>query len=113
VLGQQGDQLVQLGFLVRRIAALDGAGHFNVLTMNARCYPGTSPLIAQRGERVRIRFGNLSAIDHHPIHLHGYAFTITETDGGAIPASARHPDTTVLVPTGSTPDGGIHCRQSG
>lgn len=75
---------------------------FNVLTMNARCYPGTSPLIAQRGERVRLRFGNLSAMDHHPIHLHGYAFTITETDGGAIPASARHPDTTVLVPTGST-----------
>ncbi|OLF78303.1 copper oxidase [Maricaulis sp. W15] len=77
-------------------------GDFNILTMNARCYPGTSPLVAQRGERVRIRFGNLSAMDHHPIHLHGYAFTITETDGGVIPVSARHPDTTVLVPTGST-----------
>jgi len=75
---------------------------FNVLTMNARCYPGTSPLLAQQGERVRIRFGNLSAMDHHPIHLHGYAFTITETDGGVIPETARHPDTTVLVPTGST-----------
>ena len=77
-------------------------GDFNILTMNARCYPGTSPLVAERGERVRIRFGNLSAMDHHPIHLHGYAFTITETDGGVIPVSARHPDTTVLVPTGST-----------
>lgn len=75
---------------------------FNILTMNARCYPGTAPLVAQRGERVRIRFGNLSAMDHHPIHLHGYAFRITETDGGSIPASAQHPDTTVLVPTGST-----------
>ena len=75
---------------------------FNILTMNARCYPGTSPLLAQRGERVRIRFGNLSAMDHHPIHLHGYAFRITETDGGLIPESAQHPDTTVLVPTGAT-----------
>ncbi|MEE2527329.1 copper oxidase [Hyphobacterium sp. HN65] len=75
---------------------------FNVLTMNARCYPGTAPLVAQRGERVRIRFGNLSAMDHHPIHLHGYAFRITETDGGEIPESAQHPDTTVLVPTGAT-----------
>lgn len=75
---------------------------FNILTMNARCYPGTEPLVARRGERVRIRFGNLSAMDHHPIHLHGYAFRIIETDGGEIPAGAQHPDTTVLVPTGST-----------
>ncbi|WP_109261424.1 multicopper oxidase family protein [Hyphobacterium indicum] len=75
---------------------------FNLLTMNARVYPGTTPLLAQRNERVRIRIGNLSAMDHHPIHLHGYAFRITETDGGEIPASAQHPDTTVLVPTGAT-----------
>ena len=30
---------------------------FNVLTMNARCYPGTEPLVARLGDRVRIRFG--------------------------------------------------------
>lgn len=75
---------------------------FNILTMNARCYPGTAPLLARTGDRVRLRFGNLSAMDHHPIHLHGYAFAITETDGGVIPETARHPDTTVLVPTGAT-----------
>lgn len=75
---------------------------FNVLTFNARAYPGTDALVAQTGERVRIRFGNLSAMDHHPIHLHGYAFNVTETDGGPIPQSAQHPDTTVLVPTGAT-----------
>ena len=75
---------------------------FNILTMNARCYPGTAPLVAQKGQRVRIRFGNLSAMDHHPIHLHGYAFQITETDGGSIPKAAQSPETTVLVPVGST-----------
>ncbi len=75
---------------------------FNVLTFNARAFPGTDPLVAATGERVRIRFGNLSAMDHHPIHLHGNVFTITETDGGPIPESAQHPDTTVLVPTGAT-----------
>jgi FtsP/CotA-like multicopper oxidase with cupredoxin domain len=75
---------------------------FNLLTMNARVYPGTEPLLAERGERVRIRLGNLSGMDHHPIHLHGYAFRITETDGGEIPETAQHPDTTVLVPTGAT-----------
>jgi FtsP/CotA-like multicopper oxidase with cupredoxin domain len=77
-------------------------GDFNILTMNARCYPGTTPMLAQTGERVRMRFGNLSAMDHHPIHLHGYAFTTIETDGGVIPKTARYPDTTMLVPTGST-----------
>jgi FtsP/CotA-like multicopper oxidase with cupredoxin domain len=75
---------------------------FNLLTLNARAFPGTQPLVAQVGERVRIRFGNLSAMDHHPIHLHGYAFELTETDGGVIPPAGRWPETTVLVPVGST-----------
>ncbi len=75
---------------------------FNTLTMNAKCFPGTQPLIVKRGDRVRIRIGNLSAMDHHPIHLHGYYFTVTETDGGEIPEAGRWPETTVLVPVGST-----------
>jgi FtsP/CotA-like multicopper oxidase with cupredoxin domain len=75
---------------------------FNTLTINAKVFPGTQPLVVKRGDRVRIRIGNLSAMDHHPIHLHGYYFTITETDGGVIPESARWPETTVLVPVGST-----------
>jgi hypothetical protein len=75
---------------------------FNVLTINGRAAPGTYPLVAQLGDHVRIRFGNLSAMDHHPIHLHGYAFRITETDGGLIPESAQWPETTVLVHVGST-----------
>jgi manganese oxidase len=75
---------------------------FNVLTMNARAFPGTEPLVARTGERVRIRLGNLSPQDHHPIHLHGYQFRITETDGGRIPPSAQWPETTVIVPVGST-----------
>ncbi len=75
---------------------------FNVLTMNARAFPGTEPLVVRTGQRVRIRLGNLSAMDHHPIHLHGYRFLITETDGGPLPASAQWPETTVLVPVGST-----------
>jgi manganese oxidase len=75
---------------------------FNILTMNARAFPGTEPLVVRTGERVRIRFGNLSAMDHHPIHLHGYQFNVTATDAGEIPASAQWPEITVLVPVGST-----------
>jgi hypothetical protein len=75
---------------------------FNMLTINGKAFPGTDPLVAKTGQRVRIRIGNLSAMDHHPIHLHGYQFLVTETDGGAIPKSAQQPETTVLVPVGST-----------
>jgi manganese oxidase len=75
---------------------------FNILTLNARAFPGTAPMVAKLGDRVRIRIGNLSAMDHHPIHLHGYQFKLTETDGGQIPESAQWPEVTVLVPVGST-----------
>jgi FtsP/CotA-like multicopper oxidase with cupredoxin domain len=75
---------------------------FNVLTLNSKAFPGTEPLVMGKGERVRIRFGNLSAMDHHPIHMHGHYFKITETDGGPVPESAQYPETTVLVPVGTT-----------
>ncbi len=52
-------------------------------------------------ERVRIRFGNLSAMDHHPIHIHGLHFKVTATDGGYIEPSAQWPENTVLVPVGA------------
>jgi manganese oxidase len=75
---------------------------FNLLTMNSKAYPATAPIVAQRGQRVRIRFGNLSAMDHHPIHLHGFQLLLTETDGGIVQESARYAANTVLVPVGST-----------
>jgi hypothetical protein len=75
---------------------------FNVLTFNAKAFPGTEPLVAALGERVRIRIGNLSAMSHHPIHLHGYQFRVTETDGGQLQESAQPVETTVLVQVGST-----------
>lgn len=75
---------------------------FNILTINSKSFPGTAPLVVKTGERVRIRIGNLSATDHHPIHMHGYRFNITGTDGGDLLESAQWPETTVLVPVGST-----------
>lgn len=75
---------------------------FNVLTFNSKAFPGTAPLVVGRGERVRIRLGNLSPMDHHPIHIHGLSFEVTATDGGYVPESAQMPETTVLVPVGST-----------
>jgi hypothetical protein len=75
---------------------------FNVFTMNGRSFPGTAPLLAKVGERVRLRIGNLSTMSHHSIHLHGHHFKVVETDGGEIPEAGQWPETTVIVPTGST-----------
>ena len=74
---------------------------FNVLTYNGVAYPATAPLVAEVGDLVRIRFGNLGPMDHHPMHLHGHSFEVVGTDGGTVPPSARVPETTVLVPTGT------------
>jgi FtsP/CotA-like multicopper oxidase with cupredoxin domain len=76
---------------------------FNLFTFNSRIFPGTAPLVARQGQRLRIRLANLS-MDSHPIHIHGHAFRITGTDGGAIPAQAQWPGTTVNVPPGTTHD---------
>jgi FtsP/CotA-like multicopper oxidase with cupredoxin domain len=74
---------------------------FNLLTINGKGFPSTEPLIAERGDLVRIRMANLGPMDHHPLHIHGHAFELVETDGGPVPRSARHPETTMLVPVGS------------
>lgn len=75
---------------------------FNVLTMNAKIHPATQNLVAKRGERVRIRLANLSAMSHHPIHLHGHSFQVVATDGGDLPDGMGWRETSILVPTGST-----------
>ena len=94
---------------------------FNIFTFNGRVYPGTDALVVRKGDRVRLRFGNLS-MDSHPVHLHGYVFQTTGTDGGPVPASARWSDTTVSVPVGATRDiefvadepgdWALHCHKS-
>ena len=84
------------------IADANAMEGFNVLTFNGKMFPATEPLLVGTNERVRIRLGNLSPMDHHPIHIHGLWFEETATDGGYIPESARRPETTVLVPVGST-----------
>ncbi len=73
---------------------------FNVFTFNAKVFPATQPMVARLGDRVRIRLINLSAMNHHPIHLHGYQFRVTETDGGQIPESAQQWETSVLAAVG-------------
>ena len=73
----------------------------NIFSFNARVFPGTEPLVAKLRDRVRIRFVNLSPMEHHPMHIHGHRFRVVETDGGQIPESAQQIESTVLVQVGS------------
>ena len=69
---------------------------FNMWTWNSRVFPGIDPLPVRLGDRVRVRIGNLT-MTNHPIHLHGYHFAVTGTDGGWVPETramaARPPST--------------------
>jgi FtsP/CotA-like multicopper oxidase with cupredoxin domain len=73
---------------------------FNIWTFNSRVFPAIDPLVVRKGDRVRIRIGNLSMHDH-PIHLHGFDMQVTGTDGGWVPPSAQFPEVTVNVPVGA------------
>jgi manganese oxidase len=94
---------------------------FNMWTFNSRVFPGIDPMVARTGERVRIRIANLS-MHEHPIHIHGAAFELTGTDAGWLPTTARHTETTMLVPVGGIRvgecvfeepgDWAIHCHKS-
>lgn len=75
---------------------------FNIFTFNAKVFPSTAPMVAKLGDRVRMRFVNLGAMDHHPIHLHGYQFPVIATDGGSIPESAWQMETSVLTAVGQS-----------
>src|SRR5574338_1339867 len=94
---------------------------FNLWTWNSRVFPGIDPLVVRRGDRVRVRIGNLT-MTNHPIHMHGYHFEVTGTDGGWIPESARIPEVTTDVPVGAMRafeliadepgDWALHCHKS-
>jgi hypothetical protein len=78
---------------------------FNLSTFNSRVFPGIDPLAVRKGDRVRVRMGNLT-MTSHPIHLHGHDFEITCTDGGWVPRSAR------WFVAGNPGDWAFHCHKS-
>ncbi|GKS90788.1 copper oxidase [Acidovorax sp. SUPP2539] len=94
---------------------------FNIWAWNSRVFPGISPLVARRGERVRVRVGNLT-MTNHPIHIHGHEFEVTGTDGGAVPTGARWPEVTTDIAVGQMRqiefvadepgDWAVHCHKS-
>ncbi len=94
---------------------------FNMWTWNTRVFPGIDPLVAAKGDRVRVRFGNLT-MTNHPIHMHGYDFKVSCTDGGWVPEAASWPEVTIDCAVGqmrafdfvagNPGDWAIHCHKS-
>lgn len=94
---------------------------FNLWTWNSRVFPGIDHLVVGKGDRTRVRVANLT-MTNHPIHMHGYHFSVTCTDGGWVPESARWPETSIDVPVGAIRafefvadvpgDWAIHCHKS-
>jgi manganese oxidase len=94
---------------------------FNLWAFNSRVFPGIDHLAVRRGDRVRIRVGNLT-MTNHPIHMHGYDFRVTCTDGGWVPPSAQWPEVTIDLPVGAMRafeftadapgDWALHCHKS-
>jgi hypothetical protein len=94
---------------------------FNLFCFNSRVFPGIDHLAVRKGDRVRIRIGNLT-MTNHPIHIHGHNFTVAGTDGGWVPQSARWPETAVDMPVGALRaiefvadnpgDWAFHCHKS-
>jgi FtsP/CotA-like multicopper oxidase with cupredoxin domain len=95
--------------------------NFNLWSWNSRIFPGIDSLNVRLGDKVRIRVGNLT-MTNHPIHLHGHEFTVTGTDGGPVPKTARWPEVTTDIAVGQMRqvefvadeegDWAFHCHKS-
>jgi FtsP/CotA-like multicopper oxidase with cupredoxin domain len=94
---------------------------FNLWAWNSRIFPDISPLVVSKDDRVRVRVGNLT-MTNHPIHMHGYDFEVTCTDGGWVRPEARWPEVSIDIPVGAmrayefdakyVGDWAIHCHKS-
>jgi manganese oxidase len=94
---------------------------FNIWSWNSRVFPGIDTLNVRKGDKVRVRIGNLT-MTNHPIHLHGHEFQVTGTDGGPVPRGARWPEVTTDVAVGQMRqiefladeegDWAFHCHKS-
>jgi FtsP/CotA-like multicopper oxidase with cupredoxin domain len=94
---------------------------FNLWTFNSRIFPGIDSMNVRKGDKVRIRVGNLT-MTNHPIHLHGHEFMVTGTDGGPTPKSTRWHEVTTDIAVGQMRqvefladeegDWAFHCHKS-
>jgi FtsP/CotA-like multicopper oxidase with cupredoxin domain len=81
-LGQGRDVLAPASGTVRSFSQTLSGGMMgsDAWTINGKQYPSTDPIAVKRGERVRVRLGNMS-MEAHPMHLHGQSFAVLAVNG--------------------------------
>jgi manganese oxidase len=85
----------------------DGAHGY---TFNGKSFPGTQPIVAKLGQKVRIRYMN-EGMMIHPMHLHGMHQTVIAKDGWPVPAPWKC-DTLNIAP-GERWDVIVNCTNPG
>jgi zinc transporter, ZIP family len=74
----------------------------NHFTINGKEYPATAPIEVRHGERVRLRWINMSSENVHTMHTHGHDMLVIARD--AQPVSARDLQDTILLGPGQRAD---------
>jgi FtsP/CotA-like multicopper oxidase with cupredoxin domain len=85
----------------------DGAHGY---TFNGKSFPGTEPIVAKKGQKLRLRFMN-EGMMIHPMHLHGMHMTVIAKDGWMQPAPWKC-DTLNIAP-GERWDVIVNCNNPG
>ncbi|MBV9102655.1 MAG: multicopper oxidase domain-containing protein [Candidatus Eremiobacteraeota bacterium] len=81
----------------------------NEFTLNGKAYPATTPIQVRSGERIRVRWINISAENFHTMHTHGHYQRIIARD--AVPVSVPDVEDTVLIGPGQRIDVTIDANQ--
>lgn len=80
------------------------------LTINGHGFPATQPIIAKKGDRIRVRYIN-EGLQIHPMHLHGMYQTVIAKDGAKMQLPWLMD--TVLVAPGERWDVLVDCQEPG
>lgn len=80
------------------------------MTINGRSFPYTQPIVAQLGDKIRIRYMN-EGLQIHPMHLHGLEQIVFAKDGWKLPLP--YTCDTVNVAPGERFDVLVHCHTPG
>src|SRR5262249_29031508 len=79
-------------------------------SINGKSFPATQPILAKKGDLIRIRYLN-EGLMIHPMHLHGIPQKVIAKDGYMLPAP--YMADTVLVAPGERFDVLVDCDLTG
>jgi FtsP/CotA-like multicopper oxidase with cupredoxin domain len=79
-------------------------------TINGKSFPATTPITAKVGDTVHIRLANMGEMIH-PLHMHGYHFTVLQQDGQAV--QQPYVVDTLMIAPGQTFDVEVHAIHPG